>query len=277
LLSRDGIVMAAGAYDAFSAKLGEQAGFEVTYMTGSGTAATFGYPDIGLLSMNEMVANATRIADSVSLPVIADADTGYGNSLNVMRTVYEYERSGVAAIHLEDQVMPKRCGHMEDKELVPAEEMVAKLHAATESRQDRDFTIIARTDSRASEGISEALRRAELFVKAGADVIFPEALQTPEEFETFAREIPVPLLANMTEWGKSPLLSAEELQQMGYKIVIFPTAALQAAQHAMVEVLGEIRRAGTQRHVLDRMQHRQELYNLVGLDRYRELEKRFAE
>jgi methylisocitrate lyase len=277
LLAGPGIVMVPGAHDAFTARLIEQTGFPACYMTGAGSvAALLGLPDVGLLTLTEMVMNARYIARAVSLPVICDADTGYGNAINVMRTVREYEAAGVAGIHLEDQVFPKRCGHMEGKVLVPLEEMAAKIRAACEAREDPDFVIIARTDSRAGEGVDGAIRRARAYVEAGADVLFPEAPQSREELARFAAEIPGPLLANMTEFGKSPLVPAAELERMGYRLVLYPVSALRVAHRAMQELFAQIKRTGSQEALLDRMAHRQELYELVGLPAVHAAERRFV-
>jgi methylisocitrate lyase len=268
--------MVPGAHDAFTARLIEQAGFPACYMTGAGTvAALLGMPDVGLITMTEMVMNARYIARALTIPLICDADTGYGNAINAMRTIREYEAAGVAGIHLEDQVFPKKCGHMEGKVLVPLEEMVGKIRAACEAREDPDFVIIARTDSRAVEGADAAIRRARAYAEAGADVIFPEAPQSREELARFAREIPAPLLANMTEFGKTPLMSAGELERLGYRLVLYPVSALRIAHRAIQELLAQIKRTGSQEACLDRMAHRQELYELVGLPTVHAAERRF--
>jgi methylisocitrate lyase len=246
-------------------------------MTGAGTVgALLGLPDVGLITMTEMVMNARYITRSLSIPLISDADTGYGNAINVMRTVREYEAAGVAGIHLEDQIFPKKCGHMEGKALIPLEEMRGKIRAACEAREDPDFVIIARTDSRAVEGVEAAVRRARAYREAGADVIFPEAPQSREELAHFAREIPGPLLANMTEFGKTPLVPAAELERMGYRLVIYPVSALRVAQRAMQELFGQIKQTGSQEAWLERMAHRQELYELVGLPAIHAAERRFG-
>jgi len=276
LLQGPGIVMVPGAHDAFTAKLIEQAGFSACYMTGAGTvAALLGLPDVGLITLTEMVMNARYIARAVSIPVISDADNGYGNAINVMRTVREYEAAGVAGIHIEDQIFPKKCGHMDGKALVSLDEMAGKIRAAREAREDPDFVIIARTDSRAVEGIEAAIRRANAYAEAGADVIFPEAPQSREELARFAREIRAPLLANMTEFGKSPLVPAAELERLGYRIVLYPASALRVAHRAIQELLGQIKQTGSQEACLERMAHRQEMYELVGLPAVHEAERRF--
>lgn len=276
LLREPGILMAAGAHDAFTARLIEQAGFSACYMTGSGTvAAVLGMPDVGLITMTEMVENARRIARATSIPVICDADQGYGNAINVMRTVREYEAAGVAGIHLEDQIFPKKCGHMEGKEVIPLDEMVGKIRAACAAREDPDFAIIARTDSRAVEGIEAAIRRANAYAEAGADLVFPEAPQSREELARFAREIRAPVMANMTEFGKTPLVPAAELAEMGFRLVIYPVTALRVAHRAVRELLAEIKQTGSQEAFLDRMAHRLEMYELVGLPAVHEAERRF--
>jgi methylisocitrate lyase len=277
LLQGPAIVMVPGAHDAFTARLIEQAGFPACYMTGAGTvAALLGMPDVGLITMTEMVMNARYIARAVSIPLICDADTGYGNAVNVMRTVREYETAGVAGIHLEDQVFPKKCGHMEGKALIPLEEMVGKIRAACEAREDQDFVIIARTDSRAVEGVEGAIRRARAYAEAGADVLFPEAPQSREELAQFAAELPGPLLANMTEFGKTPLVPAAELERMGYRVVIYPASALRIAHRAIQELFAQIKQTGSQEACVDRMAHRQELYELVGLPAVHAAERRFT-
>ncbi|HZV51814.1 MAG TPA: oxaloacetate decarboxylase [Candidatus Dormibacteraeota bacterium] len=271
-------VLAPGAYDALSARLVEEAGFSCVYMTGFGTAASLlGRPDVGLLGMTEMVDNARRIAAAVEVPVIADADTGYGNPINVVRTVQEYERAGVAAIHLEDQVAPKRCGHLEGKQVVPVEEMVAKLRAAADARTSADFVLIARTDARAVEGLESALERARRYREAGADVLFVEAPQSEAEVEAVAAAFPdVPLLFNWAEGGRTPPMDYERLRRLGFKLIIFPISALLAATRAVREVLAGIRADGTPRAALAGLPRFQEFTELVGLAEVRELEARYA-
>ena len=215
-------VLLPGAFNALAAKLVQRAGFKGVYISGAALSAGTGLPDIGLLTLSEFSALAKPIAQAVKLPCICDADTGFGEAVNVMRTVQEYERIGLCGLHIEDQVLPKRCGHLPGKELVSTQAMVEKIRMAVESRTDKNFLIIARTDARAVEGMKGSLKRAEAYVKAGADAVFPEALKTPEEFKKFVREMDVPLMANMTEFGVSPLLTYEELADMGYRMVIFP-------------------------------------------------------
>ena len=277
LLNEPGIIMAPGAYDCVTAKLIETAGFPAVYMTGAGTSvARLGYPDLALATMTEMLDNAGAIASTVEAPVIADADTGYGGVLNVRRTVRQYERSGVAALHLEDQDFPKRCGHLDDKRVIPVDDMVQKIHAAVDARTDDDFTIIVRTDALAVTGWDDSMRRCEAYVKAGADVLFVEALRTPEEVERAGRELDVPLLYNYVETGKSPLLPAAELERLGFKIVIFPASALLSAVQAVKHVLGELRDKGTTAHLLENMTSLQDCFEAVGLSEMLADDARFA-
>jgi 2-methylisocitrate lyase-like PEP mutase family enzyme len=241
LLQRDGMVVAPGAYDCITAKLVAQAGFDVVYMTGAGTAAAFGYPDFGLLTMSEMVGNARRIAAAVDLPVIADADTGYGNELNVFRTVCEYEASGVAGIHIEDQGFPKKCGHLDDKEIVAREDWLAKIRAAVAARRDREFTIIGRTDARAVAGFEEAVARANAALAAGADMAFVEAPQTVEEVAAVPRLVKGPCLLNVVYGGKTPGLDLREAERMGYKLAIVPGLLIKCVVGICEEKLAELK------------------------------------
>ena len=273
------MVLAPGCYDPLGARLIEEAGFPAVYMTGFGTAAgRLGRPDVGLLTLSEMVDNARRIAQAVSVPVIADADTGYGNALNVIRTVREYEAAGAAAIHLEDQVMPKKCGHMEDKALIGAGEMAAKVAAAVAARERPDFLIIARTDARAVEGLDRALERARRYRDAGADVLFVEAPQSTDEIKTIADRFPdVPLLFNYAEGGKTPAVTHEFLRDLGFRLVIFPLSALLAATAAMRSVLAEIRTRGTPIEILPSMLGFDAFLDFIGVGEIRQLEQRFAD
>ena len=270
--------MAPGAYDALTARLIEQAGFPAVYMTGFGTSASLlGRPDVGLLTMSQMVDNARRIAQAVDVPVIADADTGYGNPLNVIRTVQEYELAGVSAIHIEDQIMPKKCGHMESKQVIAAAEMTEKIRAAVEARTSSNFLIIARTDARAVEGLDSALRRARAYREAGADILFVEAPQNEDEVAQVARAFPnVPLLFNWAEGGKTPPLPLERLTELGYRIVIFPISALLTAAKAVRGILAEIKAEGTPRRIFADGSSFREFNEMIGLGEIQELEKRFA-
>ena len=269
--------LAPGAYDALSARLIEAAGFPAVYMTGFGTAASlFGRPDVGLLGMSEMVANAHRIVEAVGVPVIADADTGYGNPINVIRTVHEYEQAGVAAIHIEDQLAPKKCGHMEGKQLVSAEDMIAKLRAAVAARGS-DLLLIARTDARAVEGLDHALTRAKQYRDAGADIIFFEAPQSQAEIETVARQLAdVPLLFNWAEGGKTPPVSYSYLRELGFRIIIFPIGALLAATRGIRELLAVIRSDGTPAAAMDTLPQFGEFLDFIGLSEIEGLEQRFS-
>jgi 2-methylisocitrate lyase-like PEP mutase family enzyme len=278
LLEAGEMVLAPGCYDPLGARLIEEAGFPAVYMTGFGTAAgRLGRPDVGLLTLSEMVDNARRIADAVDIPVIADADTGYGNPLNVIRTVREYESAGVAAIHLEDQAMPKRCGHLEGKELIAAGEMAAKVAAAAAARRSAQFLIIARTDARAVEGLSSALARAQQYRDAGADVLFIEAPQSTEEIREIAERFAgVPLLFNYAEGGRSPAVTHAFLRELGFGIVIFPLSTLLVATAAMRSVLAEIKASGTPIEVLPSMLRFDAFLDFIGVGEIRELEQRFA-
>jgi carboxyvinyl-carboxyphosphonate phosphorylmutase len=271
-------VLAPGAYDALTARLVEQASFPAVYMTGFGTSASLlGRPDVGLLTMSQMVDNARRIAQAVNVPVIADADTGYGNPLNVIRTVQEYELAGVSAIHIEDQVMPKKCGHMENKQVIPAAEMSEKIHAAVEARRSDDFLIIARTDARAVEGLDSALSRARAYDEAGADILFVEAPQNEEEVAQIARAFPnTPLLFNWAEGGKTPPMPLERIKELGYRIVIFPISALLTAARAVREVLSEIKAQGTPMRIFPDGSSFREFNEMIGLGEIQQIEKRFA-
>ena len=278
LLESGQTIVAPGAFDPLSARLVEDAGFPAVYMTGFGTsAALIGRPDVGLLTMTEMAGNAGRIAAAVDIPVIADADTGYGNPLNVIRTVGAYEAAGVAGIHIEDQVAPKKCGHLEGKLVIPAEEMAQKVRAAAEARARPEFVIIARTDARAVEGLERSLQRARMYREAGADVLFIEALTSEAEAEEAARAFPgVPLLFNWAEGGKTPPISLDRLRELGYRIVIFPIATLLAATGAMRRILQEISRAGTPAAALRELPTFAEFVDFIGLPQVREAERRYA-
>jgi methylisocitrate lyase len=271
-----GTVVLPGAFNALTAMQIERAGFDAVYVSGAGIAAARGLPDIGLLSMAEVVADAGAIAQAVAIPALADADTGYGPPLSVMRTVQAFEQAGLAGLHLEDQESPKKCGHLPDKRLVSVAEMTQKVGAAVEARRDRDFLIVARTDARAVEGLDGAVKRARAYVDTGADAIFPEALESAEEFKAFAQAlkkdgVTVPLVANMTEFGKTPYLTVKEFEALGYRLVLFPITALRVAAKAIETMLEELKSLGTQQRSLDKMQSRQQLYELL---RYAEYEKR---
>ncbi len=257
-----------GVFSPLVARLAERIGFRAVYLSGGALSAAGGVPDVGLLTLTEFVDEAQRIVQATSLPLVCDADTGFGEALNVERTVHLFEAAGAAGIHLEDQQLPKRCGHLSGKSLVEPEAMAAKLRAAVAARRDADFVIIARTDARGVNGFDDAVRRARLYLGAGADVVFPEGLESADEFARFAREVPAPLLANMTEFGRSPLLDVATLGQMGYRLVLFPLTAFRAAMKAAEETLADLYRAGHQRASVPRMLTRAELYDLLGYTDY---------
>ncbi|MEV1291061.1 oxaloacetate decarboxylase [Pseudonocardia sp. NPDC049635] len=272
-------VLAPGAYDALSARLVEQAGFDAVYMTGFGsTAGLLGRPDVGLLGGAEMAAHAARLADAVDLPLIADADTGYGNPVNVIRTVRDYERAGVAALHLEDQVMPKRCGHMAGKQVVGPGEMTAKIRAAVDARTDPNLLIIARTDAAAVDGLDAAVDRAKRFADAGADLLFVEAPTSEAHIEQVASALRGhKLVFNWAEGGRTPPLSRERLAELGFALVLFPIGTLLAATAAMREFLRVVRDEGTPAAILDRLGGVDPFAELVGLAEIRELEQRYRD
>lgn len=277
LLSSGNLIMAPGAYDVWSAKLIEAAGFEAVYMTGYGVSASvIGKPDIGLMTFTEVAVMARNMAMALRVPLIADCDTGFGNTLNVMRCVEEFESASVAAIQLEDQLMPKRCGHMDGKVLIPMEDMVAKIRAAVAARKDPDFVIIARTDARAVSGFDDAVRRAQAYVAAGADVIFFEAPQSAEEVKAVSSALKVPLLSNMVEKGKTPLFSAKELQEIGYSIVIYPVTTLYAATKHIMETLAVLKETGEISATAPYTCDFPTFNRMIGLDALRMLEKSFS-
>jgi len=262
-----GAVQIPGAFNALAARAIEKAGFDVIYVSGAGMSnAEFGLPDVGLTTMTEAVEHARRIVNATTVPVVVDADTGFGDAINAARTVAEMERAGVSAVHLEDQVLPKKCGHLDGKSLVSADEMVQKIRAAVAGRSDPDFMIIARTDARGVTSFEDAVERAQRYVDAGADAVFPEAMKSKDELTAFAEKISVPLLANMTEFGKTPLLGFKELEDIGYRLVIYPQTALRTAFGAIAQMLGDLKRDGDQNAWVDRMQTRKELYDMLDYD-----------
>jgi len=274
LLRQDGMVVAPGAYDCITARLIEQGGFAAVYMTGAGTAASLGYPDFGLVTMSEMVANARRIAGAVDVPVLADADTGYGNELNVFRTVREFERSGVSGIHIEDQQFPKKCGHLEGKEIVSREDYLAKIRAAVAARSNQDFTIIARTDARAVAGFDEAVARANAALAAGADMAFVEAPQTLEEVAAVPRLVDGHCLLNVVRGGKTPDLDLREAEAMGYKLAIVPGLLIQSVVGICDQMLADLRSTG--RHPRPPKEITvSEMFRRFGADEWDALRERF--
>ncbi|WP_201741645.1 isocitrate lyase/PEP mutase family protein [Salinigranum halophilum] len=279
LVERDEILPAMGGYDALSANLIEQAGGEVVYMSGSSVSTTtHAYPDVGVTTMTEMVTRARQMVNAVDIPVFCDADTGYGNPINVVRTVEEYESAGVAGIHIEDQSFPKKCGHFDEKSVIPTKEMVQKIRAATDAREDEDFLIVARTDARAVNGFDDAVDRCDQYLDAGADVLFFEAPTSESELRRVAEEFgdDVPLLANMTEGGETPLFTAQEFEEFGYDIVLYPATGFKAAQKALRDVYNEIAETGTQKGVMDKLVTWQERNDLNGLDEVIALEQKYA-
>lgn len=277
LLAGDKIVMAPGAHDALTAKVIEQTGFSVVYMTGYGQAAShLGKPDVGLLTLTEMVSRAANIVEAVNIPVIADADTGFGNAVNVIRTVREYEKAGVAAIQLEDQVAPKKCGHMIGRQVVPKEEMVGKIKAAADARRDSDLIIIARTDARTVHGIEEALERAKAYEEAGADLLFIESPETVDEMKLITSSFKIPVLANMVEGGRTPFLSSHELEQIGYDIVIYPTASTYLTAKAVGTLMQTLMQTGTTKDLLGQMITFEEFNKLIGLPEIRTIESTYV-
>ncbi len=277
ILDQEKTVLVPGAYDTLSAKILKQAGFKVLYMTGSGvTASLIGMPDVGLLTMTEMVNQARNIVNAIDIPLICDADNGYGNPINVIRTVREYERAGVAGIHIEDQVAPKRCGHFEGKQVISAEEMIKKIEAAIYAREDDAFLLIARTDARSIAGLDEAIRRARLYDQAGADMIFVEAPQSVAELKTISEELSdIPLLVNMVEGGKTPILPFEQLQQMGIKIVLYPTSSIRASAKALQELAAHLHKHQDTKNFEERLVSCEGRNQITGLSQIKELEKQF--
>ena len=276
LITAPDILIAPGAYDPFIARCIEKAGFEAVYMTGAGVShVRLGQPDLGLLSFSEMADQATRIADAVTIPVFADADTGYGNALNVIRTVRAYERAGLAGLHIEDQEMPKRCGHFDDKRVIPLPEMLGKLKAALDTRRDNDFVIIARTDARTALGFEQAMERAQAFAEVGADVIFVESPLDREELAAIGQRLDVPLLANMVESGKTPILPAAELQALGFSLVIHPGAVGRFVAKQVMAFLERMRRDGSTLSQLDLMQDFKGQNAIVGLEQMLETAERY--
>jgi 2-methylisocitrate lyase-like PEP mutase family enzyme len=276
LLKSEQMVIAPGAYDAITARTIAQAGFPVVYMTGAGTAASLGYPDFGLVTMTEMVANAARIVRAADLPVIADADTGYGNELNVVRTVQEHERAGTAGIHIEDQVSPKRCGHLDDKEIVPREDFVAKIRAAVAARRDADFLVIARTDSRAGAGLDEAVARGNLALEAGADMVFLEAAQSLEELAAVPRLVRGPCLLNVVRGGKTPEINLLDAQSMGYRVAIVPGLLMKAVLGTCDAMLAELKRTHVHPVPASDMTVRQ-VFNRFGAEEWETYRTRFRD
>jgi 2,3-dimethylmalate lyase len=276
MLAEPGLLVAPGAYDGFSARLIQAAGYRAVYMTGAGTAGShLGQPDLGLTTLTEMASHAGHLASCLEVPLIADADTGYGNALNTVRTVREYEKAGVAGLHLEDQVAPKKCGHIAGKQVIPAREFADKIRAAAEHRTDPDLVIIARTDARAVNGLEDAIERGNRYAEAGADVVFVEAPRSLEEMERIVREVKAPLLANMVPGGQTPSIKTSQLERMGFKIAIFPAVCMAAAIPAMERALQLLREREVDGHagpVLSPM----DIFRKVGFDWWSDIERKFA-
>ena len=269
LLARPGILQMPGTHNGQAALQSKAAGFDAAYLSGAAMTASMGLPDLGIITVDEVAFFIRQVARS-GLPALVDGDTGYGEVLNVMHMVRSFEDAGAAAVHIEDQLLPKKCGHLNDKKLASATDMAAKVHAASRAR--RHLYIIARTDAAASEGLDAAVARAKLYLEAGADAIFPEALYDAEMFREFARRVQAPLLANMTEFGRTPFFTAAEFQDMGYKMVIWPVSSLRVANKAQETLYRTIRRDGSTKAVLDQMQTRTELYATIGYHHYEELD-----
>lgn len=276
LINRGGIVQMPGAHNGMAALQAKTAGFEALYLSGAAMSASMGLPDLGVITIEDVSFFIRQVARASGLPVLVDGDTGYGEALNVMHMVRSFEDAGAAAVHIEDQLLPKKCGHLNDKKLADAHDMAAKVAAAARAR--RHLYLIARTDAAASEGLDGAIARAKLFVAAGADAIFPEALTNAEMFRAFAQAMPdVPLLANMTEFGRTPFFTASEFEAMGYRMVIWPVSALRVANRAQAKLYAAIRRDGGTQAMLDEMQTRAELYALIGLHDYEALDASIIE
>ena len=273
LIRRRGIVRVPGAHDGLTARLARRAGFECLYLSGAALSASMALPDLGIIAQDELVHASRMICRAAGLPLLVDGDTGYGEALNVMRLVAELEQSGAAAVQLEDQQLPKKCGHLNDKRLVPAEEMARKIDAARRARSD--LVIVARTDA-AAVGLEEAIRRARLYVEAGADVIFPEALSSDDDFRAVADAVAAPILANMTEFGRTPYRSAADFERLGCKLVIWPVSSLRVAAKAAGELYSHLAETGETRSLLERMQTRAELYEAIGYHDYEALDATIA-
>lgn len=272
LLKVDGILAVPGAHNGMAALQAKKAGFEALYLSGAAMTASMGLPDLGIITVDEVAFFIRQLARSSGLPVLVDGDTGYGEALNVMHMVRSFEEAGAAAVHIEDQLLPKKCGHLNDKKLSDAQDMAAKLAAAAKAR--RHLYLIARTDAAASEGLDGAVARAKLYVEAGADAVFPEALTSAEMFREFARRMPgVPLLANMTEFGRTPFFTASEFEAMGYRMVIWPVSSLRVANKAQANLFASLKQDGGSHNIVGEMQTRAELYELIGLRDFESLDE----
>ena len=276
LLKRNKLLVAPGCFDGLSARLVQEAGFEAAYLSGGAVARSMGIPDIGLVTMSESIERAVQVVSAINIPIIADADTGYGNAVNLVRSVREFERAGVAAIHIEDQITPKRCGHLDGKEVISLEEMELKLKAALATRSDPDFCIIARTDARGVNGFEDAVKRANAFAKLGVDAIFFEAPQSEAELEEVPKRVPnIPLLVNVFKGGKTPMLPMERLEKMGFRIAIYPSETQRAAIHAMRSALSTLKREGTTESIDANLTTFKDRDKVVGLDDWNKIEREF--
>ncbi len=277
-LMLEGILVMPGAFNGISAKLVEEAGFKALYISGAGLVnGVAAMPDIGLLTMTEVQTQASYITNAVNIPCIIDGDTGFGEAVNVMRMIRGFESIGAAAVHLEDQEAPKKCGHLSGKRLVPAKAMAEKIASACEARKNPDFLIIARTDARGVEGVQNAIKRANIYMESGADIIFPEALESKAEFALFRKEVHVPLLANMTEFGKTPFFTVKEFEDMGYNMVIFPLTVFRLMLKTVKAALERLRAEGTQKGMLEKMLTRKELYQLLDYNDYEGIDKKISD
>ncbi len=270
LVARPQIMQIPGAHTGMASLLAKRAGFEAVYLGGSAMTGTMGLPDLGIITIEDVCFFVRQVARASQLPVLVDGDTGHGEALNTMRLVHELEAAGAAAVHIEDQLLPKKCGHLNDKRLSDARDMAAKVAAAVKAR--RHLYVIARTDAAAAEGLDGAVARAKLYLEAGADAIFPEALTNAAMFRAFAREVKAPLLANMTEFGRTPVFTADEFEAMGYRMVIWPASAMRVAAKAQEELYAAIKRDGGSQNMLSRMQTRKELYDVIGYSEYEALD-----
>jgi methylisocitrate lyase len=275
LLQRPGILQLPGTHNGLASQQAKAAGFEACYLSGAAMTASMGLPDLGIITVDEVAFFIRQVARASGLPVLVDGDTGYGEALNVMHMVRTFEDAGAGAVHLEDQLLPKKCGHLNDKKLADAHDMAAKVHAASRAR--RDMVIIARTDAAASEGLEGAVARAKLYLEAGADAIFPEALVTEEMFREFASRVDAPLLANMTEFGRTPFFTAQEFEDFGMKMVIWPVTSLRVSAKATEELYAELKATGSAEALAPRMQTRAELYDTIGYSQYEALDSSIVE
>ncbi len=276
LLDDDETYMVPGVYNPFTALLAEKEGFKAIYLSGAALTGSLAMPDLGLITLSELVFFTRLISRVASIPLIVDADTGYGEVLNVARAVRELEDVGAAAIQIEDQVMPKKCGHLSGKQLVDSMDMAKKIRAAVEARKSKDFIIIARTDARNVIGFDEAVERGKLYVKAGADVIFPEALESIEEFKMYVEEVKAPILANMTEFGRTPYITFSEFRDAGVKFVIFPVTVFRANAKNAIEIFRLLKKEGTQKNFLDKLMERKEFYRIINYVKYEEFDEELS-